>query len=507
MSRTNKFFYNTISTALFQFILLISGVILSKLMLIYYGSEINGLVSSITQFIAYLSLIEAGLSAATVYSLYKPLVEKNSVRINSILTAARNFYHKTGYLFLCLTFFGSLVYPIFISTNSLSNYEIAFLVLIIGSNGVIEFFSLAKYRALLTADQKTYVISLASIIQVIINIIVIWIFASYGFSIVIVRLFAISSFLFRTVILRLYAKNKYAYLDFTVKPDQSAINQRWDALYLQVLGAIQTGAPILIATFILPIESVSIYSIYFLVVMGINSIQGIFTSGIAAGFGELLAKDDKKVFKKAFTDFELVFFIINTFLFSITILLYMSFILLYTKGADISYDFPILALLMTLNGFLHNLKVPYGMLIIATGKYKETRIQTTIQGLIVIILGIPFTIFWGLNGLIIASIISNIFRIIDLSYFIPLRITFWSFKDSIRFIIVSSLIFFLSVFFFFNYYEFLIVNSYINFLIFGSIITIIMFSLVILIFYIFFPKYIKNVIIRMKLLLLRSKKL
>lgn len=505
MSRTNKFILNTISTAVFQVILLISGIILPKVMLIYYGSEINGLVSSVTQFIAYLSLIEAGLSAATVYSLYKPLIDGNPTRINSILTAARNFYHKTGYLFLGLILSGSLIYPIFIKTNALSNIEIAILVLIIGSNGVIEFFSLAKYRALLTADQKTYIISLASIIQVIINTLVIWIFAYYGFSIVFVRLFAISSFLFRTVILWLYVKNKYKYLDFTEEPDPSAIHQRWDALYLQILGAIQTGAPILIATFILPIEFVSVYSIYFLVIMGINSILGIFTSGIAAGFGEVIAKDDKNVFKKAFTDFEISFFIINTVLFSTTILLYMSFITLYTKDADISYDFPILALLMTLNGFLHNLKTPYGMLIIASGKYKETRIQTSIQGLIVIILGIPFTFFWGLNGLIIASIISNIFRIIEFGFFIPSRVTCWSFIDSFKMIIVSVLILLLSVLLFFNYYDFFIVDSYIIFLTFGVTSTMIISLFVILANYILFPNLIKNVFSRIKILLLRRK--
>lgn len=446
MSRTNKFILNTISTALFQVILLLSGLILPKVLLTFYGSEINGLVSSVTQFIAYLSLIEAGLSAATVYSLYKPLIEGNSKRINSILSAARSFYHKTGYLFLGLVLTGSLIYPIFIKTNALNTYEIAFLVLIIGSNGVIEFFSLAKYRALLTADQKTYIISLASIFQVIINTSVIWIFAYFGFSIVSVRLFAVSSFLFRTVLLWLYVRSKYKYLDFNEKPDVSAISQRWDALYLQILGAIQTGAPILIATFILPIEYVSIYSIYFLVIMGINSILGIFTSGIAAGFGEVIAREDKTLFKKAFSDFEVSFFIINTILFSTTMILYMPFIKIYTAGADISYDFPILALLMTINGFLHNLKTPYGMLVIAAGKYKETKIQTTVQGLIVVILGIPFTILWGLSGLVIASIFSNIYRNIELSFFIPKEITKWSFVKSFHLIFVSIFIFsFLSI--------------------------------------------------------------
>ena len=68
-------------------------------MLTVYGSEINGLVSSITQFILYLTLIEVGLSGATIYSLYKPIADNDTYSINRVITAAKNFYYRTGFLF------------------------------------------------------------------------------------------------------------------------------------------------------------------------------------------------------------------------------------------------------------------------------------------------------------------------------------------------------------------------------------------------------------------------
>ena len=73
MSRTKKFLYNSISTGFFQIVLMISGLITPRIMLKYYGSEINGLISSINQFIVYFNLVEAGLSGAAIYALYKPL--------------------------------------------------------------------------------------------------------------------------------------------------------------------------------------------------------------------------------------------------------------------------------------------------------------------------------------------------------------------------------------------------------------------------------------------------
>ena len=56
---------------------MIAEFIIPCIMLKYYGSEINGLVSSINQFIVYFNLVEAGLSGAAIYVLYKPLAGKN----------------------------------------------------------------------------------------------------------------------------------------------------------------------------------------------------------------------------------------------------------------------------------------------------------------------------------------------------------------------------------------------------------------------------------------------
>ena len=71
MTRTKKFMYNTIATAAYQMIVMLVGFITPRILLQYYGSEINGLVSSINQFITYFSLVEAGIAGAAVYSLYK----------------------------------------------------------------------------------------------------------------------------------------------------------------------------------------------------------------------------------------------------------------------------------------------------------------------------------------------------------------------------------------------------------------------------------------------------
>lgn len=423
MSRTEQFVKNTLATGLLQIITMISGFIIPKIMLVYFGSEVNGIVTSITQFIAYLTLLEAGLSGATVFSLYKPIAAGDTDAVNRILVAAKNLYYKTGHLFSCMVILCAAAYPFFIHTGKLDYGELFCLFCILGVNGVLEFYTLAKYRALLTADQKTYVISLASIAQVVLNVAIVAGLSLEGCSIVIVRGAAVLAIFARTYILWRYCRRRYRFLDFSVSPNNEAMKQRWNALYLQILGAIHQGAPILIATFCLSLLDVSVYAIYNLVILGLNSLLGIFMTGLISGFGDLIAREEKAAFHKAFREFEFLYNITITIIYSTMLFVYLPFIGLYTKGSDISYLYPVFAFLMTVNGYAYNIKNPFGMLVISAGKYKETRVPTSIQGAIELIGGIILSLLWGLNGLVIGSILSNLYRDIEFLFFSPKHLT------------------------------------------------------------------------------------
>jgi len=56
LGRTSKFVLNAISTALLQIVTMVAGFITPRFLLVAYGSDINGLISSINQFIVTLIL-------------------------------------------------------------------------------------------------------------------------------------------------------------------------------------------------------------------------------------------------------------------------------------------------------------------------------------------------------------------------------------------------------------------------------------------------------------------
>lgn len=412
------------TAALLQFFTVVAGFIVLRTILVFYGSEINGLVISITQFIAYFNLVEAGLAGAAVYALYKPLAGGDHKSINAVISATKRFYILSGYIFVALVLGLALIYPAFIKIDGMSSIDIGILVLILGVSGALEFFTMAKYRALLTADQKMYVLSLSSIVAIILNTVIIVILAYYEVNIIIMRAVALFSVFARSLILYVYVRLKYPYINYKEKPDNESLNKRWDALYLQILGSIHSGAPVIIATIFTTMSMVSVYAIFNMIVGGVSGLLGIFTSGLSASFGDVIARKEQTILQKAYQEFELMYYALITWAFSCTMVLIMPFIKLYTAGVtDVNYNLPLIGTLITLNGFMFHLKTPQGMLVISSGQYRETRWQTTIQGLIAVVGGVIFAQFWGLAGILIGSILSNIYRDIDLLFYIPHKLT------------------------------------------------------------------------------------
>jgi hypothetical protein len=147
-------------------------------------------------------------------------------------------------------------------------------------------------------------------------------------------------------------------------------------------------------------------------------------SGLSASFGDIISRNERMTLQTTYKQFEYMYYALVTFVYACAMVLIMPFIRLYTHGiSDANYNVPVIGFLIVLNGFLNNLKTPQGMLVISAGLYKETKWQTTIQGLIAIVAGVALVPVFGLSGILAGSILSNLYRDIDLLFFIPTHVT------------------------------------------------------------------------------------
>lgn len=432
-TRTTRFVQNTVSTAAYQLTAMLMGFVTPRLMMLFYGSQVNGLIVSVNEFLTYFRLVEAGLASAAVFSLYKPLADGDHDAVSAIVTAARKYYNIAGFIFVGITLAFSLVYPLFVPVESMADWSVTLLIMAMGISGSLEFFTLSRYRVLLTADQRTYMVSIASMTSLLVQTAIIVILSYLQVDIIVVRLLASLTVGLRAIILSGYVKKQYAHINaYHAKPNKGALSRRWDAMYQQFTTAFHQGAGVMLTTIITrDTAMVSVYGTYHMVTIGLWGILKMTTTGIYSSFGNLLVSGQTKKFQVAYRDFEYLYLAMTTILFSCAAVLIVPFVVLYTDAiTDANYFVPIIGLLIVLEAITDHGKMPMDLMITASGKFKETRHHCTAQMITAVVLGLGLGL-WGLRtsimtavcGVLAGIILSNLLRTGLQLYFVPKYIT------------------------------------------------------------------------------------
>ena len=400
-----------------QIVTAVCGFILPPLIIGTFGSSVNGMVSSISQFIAYLNIVEAGVGGAAIAALYKPLALGDIACRNGILSATARFYNRSGVLFTVLIFALAFVYPLIVG-GEVDRVQSALMVLVLGITGAAEFFLIGKYRVLLTADKRLYVISFVQMLAAIMNTALAVVMIKIGFGILMVKLISALVYLSRYVFIALYVHKKYRDIDFHATPDTSAISQSKNVLVHQIGGLVVFNSPLVLISIFCSLKDASVYTVYALVFSAVNSLLGAFCNGMQSFFGELLVIDSVSRTRVIFSRYETVFFAVEGWFYSMTYLLIMPFMRLYTaKMTDADYIQPDLAFLFVAVGILNNIRNPSVQLINAAGHFKETQWRSAAEAAINVACSIVGVIVLDFKGVLFGAICSGLYRGIDAVFY------------------------------------------------------------------------------------------
>ena len=286
---------NVLFSVLGQIITISIGLLLPRIYMVNFGSEIHGLLNSANQYVVYLGLFEAGVGAVTLQALYKPVAENDKNSINSILSATNYYYKKTSIYYLIGLILLSIIYP-FIVRSSLEYWLVFGTIFLSGAGNVIVFALQAKYRFLFEAEGKVYVmVNLNTIVTVLTGLSKILLVA-LGFNIIVVLLVSFLIHCLRTVYILFYIKKHYKWLNLNVEPNGQAISQKNYTLLHEISGLIFHNTDILILTAFCDLTVVSIYSIYKLIVTHLESILSIASNSFNYILGQAF-QTDKEIFK------------------------------------------------------------------------------------------------------------------------------------------------------------------------------------------------------------------
>jgi len=283
----NRLFTNMTSYAILQIVNMLVGLFLPRLYLAVYGSEINGIVSTVNSFITYFSYLEAGLGLTLIHSLFKPLADKNTNELNGILSFSKKQYQKISTIYFILVVALSLIFPMARNTDAIGRFEFMSLVFVIGLYGTLDFYTMAKYRVLLTADRKEYVISNAMILAQILRFVFVWLLLQFNLSVVLVKAIPILTLIIRSVVLKIYVQRKYPAVNFMLNSNVviSSASHRWDALLLQISISTSVSLPTIIVSQVLGFNEANVYAVYSLVISAIIAIVSALSSGVSPMMG------------------------------------------------------------------------------------------------------------------------------------------------------------------------------------------------------------------------------
>lgn len=413
--RSKKAILNIIVSLLLQIVTLICGFIVPKLIITRFGSDINGLVSSITQFLAYITLLEAGFGPVVKAALYKPIANKDSKQINNILKATEKFFRVIALIFVIYLILLSVLYPVIANTKFAFVYTMS-LILIISISTFAEYFFGMTYKLYLQAEQKTYITSIIQIVGYILNTIAIVILIKANASIHIVKLVSGLIFVLRPIAQNIYVKKKYN-INLKDADFNYSLKQKWDGLAQHIASVVHNNTDIAILTIFAPISEVSVYSVYSLVVRGVKSMVQAFTGGVDASFGDMIAKGEKEQLNRSFKTYELFYHTITTIAYACTILLIVPFIKVYTLGiTDANYIRPLFGYLIVLAEFMWSVRLPYSSITLAAGHFKETRKGAWVEAISNIVISLLLVWKFGIVGIAIGTLVAMIIRTIEFMY-------------------------------------------------------------------------------------------
>lgn len=435
MGKNNTVVKNIISAILNQVIVFIYGFIVPIIIIKNFGSEVNGLISSIAQFLAYISLLEGGIGPVIKNSLFKPLVDKNTDELGKILGASDNFFKKLSFAFIIYIAILCVVYPNFVDNKYSLVFTIS-LILIISINHLAEYFFGITYSLFLKADQKNYFIDNLNSISYLFNLFLIVILVKCGAGILLIKLLSSVVYIIKPIIIRTYFKKKYKIK--LNKEKKYKFEKQWDALAHHIAATVQSNTDVMLLTIFSNLTNVSIYSVYLLITNGINSIIISLTNGIDAFFGKKMARSNSV--NSSFEVYSFIFYTITTILLSMTLILIVPFIKIYTSSIkDANYIAPLFAYLMVFAEFNFAIRYPYSSIVYANGNFKETSKYAIAEPLVNILVSLLLVHKFGLIGVAIGTLVSTPIRSFGFIYYGATKILKIKFSEAIKIIVVSLL--------------------------------------------------------------------
>ena len=471
---------NIASAIFLQIITIISGLILPRLIIKSFGSEVNGMISSITQFLSFISLVEGGLGAVVLAELYKPIEQKDKTRIRLILSECQNYFAKLSLIYILYTLGLAIIFPLISKTNYSFLY-VSSLVIILSMTTLIRYLFSITYKLYLQADQKIYIVNIVSAIIIVLNLLISFIILITYPEVHLLKIVGDVLFIIQPIIFRRFVEKKYDIKLKIKKRNNEVLKERWSGFSQNLAYFINMNTDIVVITLLIGLGNVSVYTVYMLAINALRTFISLLSSSYQSTLGKLYALNNIENLKKDFLRFERINWMISLICFGTCLLLINHFVKIYTAGVqDVNYYRPMFACIIIIVNLIYCITEPKRYLILSMGKFKEVNYAFIGEAILNILISIILILRFELVGVAIGTLVAVIYRFIYLTVYLR--------KNSIKIeynlyvipIIITILYLVLNISIYNNFL--FNINTFIELIIYGAIIMAIEFIVVLLFF-------------------------
>ena len=117
MNKGKKSILNAVTAMIQMVIVSILGLCLTKTIITKYGSDYNGINSTVNQIVNAIMVLEGGFTLASNVALFAPFSSRNYDEVNEILSATNKRFRTVGILALLIGAGFAVAFPLMVSSS------------------------------------------------------------------------------------------------------------------------------------------------------------------------------------------------------------------------------------------------------------------------------------------------------------------------------------------------------------------------------------------------------
>lgn len=435
-SRTKKSSKNLITTFLQQFLNAALGVAVRTVFIYVLGKEYLGLNGLFTNVLSMLSLTDLGFGVAINYKLYKPLAEHDDHTIRIYL----KFYKYIYRIVSCVIFvLGVLLIPVL--PTLIKDYDrfdalginAVLIYLLYLMRSVSSYLFFAYKSAIVKADQKSYLLNTANIVVDIVSsiaqIVVLIILHNYIIYLIVLLGFSIlQNFIFAQIATKRYPTYFIKESDSLSKKEIIELFKDCSALLVfKADNVILKASDNLILSAFQGITLVGLYSNYMMFYTIIKGILSKMYDSVKASMGNFFAVEN---IERKYTFFKttnlITFILFGTAAGGIAIV--SNELIVCWLGTDYLIQQP-LAVLMGIELLFSGIKKNLNQIRTISGIIQQMWYRPIIGIFINLIVSFIGVQIWGINGVVLGTIMAYVFSNFAVDPLVIYRYTFTDYKS------------------------------------------------------------------------------